>query len=88
MAWTLAFYRTPRGERPAIAFVEQLPESARAEVVALLAALRERGNRLRPPHAAVNGSRDPLGVRTILSRLRGAPFLRTLHHIARQSHDG
>ena len=56
MAWTLAFYQTPRGERPAVAFVEQLPEPARAEVVALLAALRERGNLLRPPHS------KPLGA--------------------------
>jgi phage-related protein len=51
MTWNLAFYQTPRGERPAAAFVEQLPEPARAEVAALLAALRERGNLLRPPHS-------------------------------------
>jgi len=49
MTWNLGFYQTPRGERPAAAFVEQLPEPARAEVAALLAALRERGNMLRPP---------------------------------------
>jgi phage-related protein len=55
MAWNLAFYQTPRGERPAAVFVEQLPEPARAEVVALLAALRERGNRLRPPHSKALG---------------------------------
>ena len=51
MAWTLRFYQTPGGERPAATFVEQLPEPARAEVAALLAALRERGNLLRPPHS-------------------------------------
>lgn len=51
MKWNLAFYQTPRGERPAAAFVEQLPEPARAEVAALLAALRERGNLLRPSHS-------------------------------------
>ena len=51
MTWTLAFYETPRGERPAAAFVEQLPEPARADVVALLVALRARGNQLRPPHS-------------------------------------
>lgn len=50
MTWNLAFYQTPRGERPAAAFVEQLAKAARAEVAALLAALRERGNLLRPPH--------------------------------------
>ena len=55
MAWNLAFYQTPRGERPAAAFVEQLPEPARAEVAALLAALRERGNLLRPPHSKALG---------------------------------
>ena len=55
MTWTLAFYQTPRGERPATAFVEQLPEPARAEVVAMLAALRERGNLLRPPHSKALG---------------------------------
>jgi len=55
MTWNLAFYQTPRGERPAAVFVEQLPEEARAEVVALLAALRERGNLLRPPHSKALG---------------------------------
>ena len=56
MTWNLAFYQTPRGERPAAAFVEQLPEPARAEVAALLAALRERGNLLRPPHSKALGA--------------------------------
>jgi len=51
MTWNLAFYQTPRGERPAATFVEQLPDPARAEVAALLAALKERGNLLRPPHS-------------------------------------
>ena len=55
MTWDLAFYQTPRGERPAAAFVEQLPEAARAEVAALLAALRERGNLLRPPYSKALG---------------------------------
>lgn len=55
MTWNLGFYQTPRGERPAAAFVEQLPEAARAEVAALLAALRERGNLLRPPHSKALG---------------------------------
>lgn len=55
MTWNLAFYQTPRGERPAAAFVEQLPEAPRAEVAALLAALRERGNLLRPPHSKALG---------------------------------
>ena len=55
MTWNLAFYQTPRGERPAAVFVEQLPEPARTEVVALLAALRERGNLLRPPHSKALG---------------------------------
>lgn len=55
MAWSLAFYQTPRGERPAAAFVEQLPQPARAEVAALLAALRARGNMLRPPHSKALG---------------------------------
>jgi phage-related protein len=55
MTWNLAFYQTPRGERPAAAFVEQLPEPARAEVAALLVALRERGNLLRPPHSKALG---------------------------------
>lgn len=55
MTWNLAFYQTPRGERPAAAFVEQLAEPARAEVAALLAALRERGNLLRPPHSKALG---------------------------------
>jgi phage-related protein len=55
MTWNLAFYQTPRGERPAAVFVEQLTESARAEVAALLVALRERGNLLRPPHSKALG---------------------------------
>jgi phage-related protein len=55
MTWNLAFYQTPRGERPAAVFVEQLPEPARAEVAALLIALRERGNLLRPPHSKALG---------------------------------
>lgn len=55
MIWNLAFYQTPRGERPAAAFVEQLPEPVRAEVAALLIALRERGNLLRPPHSKALG---------------------------------
>jgi len=55
MTWNLAFYQTPRGERPAAVFVEQLPGPARAEVAALLAALRERGNLLRPPHSKALG---------------------------------
>jgi len=55
MTWNLAFYQTPRGERPAAAFVERLAEPARADVAALLAALRERGNLLRPPHSKALG---------------------------------
>ena len=55
MMWNLAFYQTPRSERPAAAFVDQLPEPARAEVAALLVALRERGNLLRPPHSKALG---------------------------------
>ena len=55
MTWNLAFYQTPRGERPAAAFVEQLAEPARAEMAALLATLRERGNLLRPPHSKALG---------------------------------
>jgi len=55
MTWNLAFYQTPHGERPAAAFVEQLAEPAGAEVAALLAALRERGNLLRPPHSKALG---------------------------------
>src|SRR5476651_2415575 len=55
MTWNLAFYQTPPGERPAAAFVQQLLEPARAEVAALLAALRERGNLLRPPHSKALG---------------------------------
>lgn len=55
MTWNLAFYQTPRGERPAAVFVEQLPEPARAEVAALVAALRERGNLLRAPHSTALG---------------------------------
>ena len=56
MLWNLAFYQTPRGERPAATFVEQLPDPARAEVAALLAALKERGNLLRPPHSKALGN--------------------------------
>ena len=55
MTWNLAFYQTPRSERPAAAFVDRLPEPARAEVAALLAALRERGNLLSA--AALEGAR-------------------------------
>ena len=55
MMWNLAFYQMPRSERPAAAFVDQLPEPARAEVAALLVALRERGNLLRPPHSKALG---------------------------------
>lgn len=55
MAWNLAFYQTPRGERPVAAFVERLSGPVRAEVVALLAALRDRGNLLRPPHSKALG---------------------------------
>jgi phage-related protein len=55
MLWNLAFYQTPGGERPAATFVEQLPDPARAEVAALLAALKERGNLLRPPHSKALG---------------------------------
>ena len=51
MGWTLVFYQTPAGERPAAAFVEQLPEPARAAAAALLVVLRERGNLLRAPHS-------------------------------------
>ena len=55
MTWNLRFYQTPGGERPAAAFVEQLPEPARAEVAALLVVLRDRGNLLRPPHSKALG---------------------------------
>ena len=55
MTWSLRFYQTPGGERPAATFVEQLPEPARAEVAALLAVLRERGNLLRAPHSKALG---------------------------------
>ncbi len=49
--WTLVFYQTASGQRPAQRFVEQLPEPARAVAAALLLALRERGNQLRAPHS-------------------------------------
>src|SRR5580700_20289 len=55
MVWNLAFYQTPLGERPAATFVDQLPDPPRAEVAALLAALKERGNLLRPPHSKALG---------------------------------
>lgn len=45
------FYQTQAGQRPAAAFVERLPEPARAAAAALLLALRERGNQLRAPHS-------------------------------------
>ena len=51
MGWTLLFYQTPAGERPVAAFVERLPEPARAEAAALLLVLRERGNLVRAPHS-------------------------------------
>jgi phage-related protein len=38
-----------------LAFVAQLAEPSRAEVAALLVALRERGNLLRPPHSKALG---------------------------------
>ena len=55
MTWNLGFYQTPGGERPAATFVEQLSEPARAEVAALLSALRERGNLVRSPHSKALG---------------------------------
>jgi phage-related protein len=55
MSWNLTFYQTSLGERPAAVFVEQLPVEARAEAAALIAALRERGNLLRPPHSKALG---------------------------------
>jgi phage-related protein len=65
VGWTFVFYQTPAGQRPAAAFVEQLPEPARAAAAALLLALRERGNQLRAPHS------KPLGEG--LFELRSVP---------------
>lgn len=69
VGWTLVFYQTPAGERPVAAFVERLPEAARAEAAALLSALRDRGNLLRAPHS------KPLG--------EGLFELRGVKHVVR-----
>lgn len=49
--WTIEIYETETGEKPAWRFVESLSGRDKADVFALLKALREQGNALRRPHS-------------------------------------
>lgn len=54
--WTLEEYVTASGRNLALAFLKGLGGTDRAEAIALLKLLRERGNQLGMPHAKPLGS--------------------------------
>jgi len=53
--WTLEFYETPAGERPAQAFLDGLAGIASTEAIACLRLVLERGATLRLPHSRALG---------------------------------
>ena len=53
--WTLEFFETPAGERPAQVFLDGLAGTANTEAVACLRLVLERGAALRLPHSRALG---------------------------------
>lgn len=54
-SWVVDVYETAKGERPAWAFIAGLEGRNRAEAIALVKLLEERGNALRRPHSGALG---------------------------------
>jgi hypothetical protein len=54
-AWGIDVYETGKGQKPASAFMRRLGGRNRAEAVALVKLLEERGNGLRRPHSGALG---------------------------------
>lgn len=55
-AWTIDVYETEKGEKPAWAFIQALEDRDKAEAVALVKLIEERGNLLRRPHSGALGA--------------------------------
>src|SRR5438105_2830537 len=53
--WTIDVYETDKGEKLAWAFIAGLADRDKAEAVALVKLLEERGNLLRRPHSGALG---------------------------------
>jgi len=53
--WRIDAYVTEKGEKPAWAFMRRLDGRNRAEAIALVKLLEERGNTLRRPHSGALG---------------------------------
>lgn len=53
--WTIDAYETEQGERPALSFLQGLEGRNKAEAIALVQLLRERGNSLRRPRSGALG---------------------------------
>lgn len=58
--FTVEFYETAAGERPAEEFLDSLDVKMRGKLVMTLKVLQEQGNRLREPYSKLeNGTRNP-----------------------------
>ena len=53
--WVVDVYETAQGERPAWAFIAGLEGRNKAEAIALVKLLEEKGNTLRRPHSGALG---------------------------------
>lgn len=54
-AWTIDAYETEKGEKPAWTFIQALEGREKAEAIALVKLLEERGNLLRRPRSGALG---------------------------------
>lgn len=55
MPWKIDVYETEMGAKPAWSFIEALEGRNKAEAIALVKLLEEKGNALRRPHSGVLG---------------------------------
>ena len=56
MHWTVTEYENPSGEAPVLSFLQALTDDAKAEAIALVRIITERGNALREPLSKALGS--------------------------------
>lgn len=57
MRWTVTEYLSPAGDAPVLTFLQGLAGDAKAEAIALLKIVEERGNTLREPASKSLGKR-------------------------------
>jgi hypothetical protein len=78
-AWEISDFQTPSGSYPVRRFLSKLTMEQKANALALIQLLRERGNTLRRPHSGSLGDglfelRDVSSGCSIHSFLAGGPF--------------